>query len=287
MNIGVFGFAQPLGVFAALGLAPQDVTTDAAPPMPQVDRFIEPFMDPFARSLLRRLAAGALDPLDLLIFLRESPGGLPAFHYACEFRRRALLPETAPALFLLNLLPSNDPAARTFNLTELDRLRAAFTAQRVAVPPVPDARSEQIKAAENCANAPRLALLGAPLGNRALHDLLTQTGQIVMDQQRLAQPDASGIRDLDHALQIQAMNPYAARQPRDIYIVALDRDIARNQVDRVIWQVDPHDDLWGWLAPRVRALCTARGVGFTDLGALPRWPNAKDIAVCAQRIAAS
>ncbi|MGR3455355.1 hypothetical protein [Pseudooceanicola sp.] len=275
MRIAAFGHGLPHGLFAALGLRAEDVTLAPAPADPKIAPFLEPFMDPFAASLLHRLAGGALDGCDALIFLRESPGALPAFHYACEFERRGLLPPQAPRLHLLNLIPAATPAAEAYNRTELDRLRATLGPFGPPLPP------PSPPAAPAPGPGPRHALLGAPLGNGRLHRLIARAGPLVFDQQAEDAARAAAGTTLSEALAAQAANPFAARQPADAYSPAIAREIASRRIARVVWQVDPHDDLWGWLAPDIRRIAAAAGADVLDLGTLPRWPSDADLAAVA------
>lgn len=306
METGVFGFAVPYGVLHAVGVLPRDVTLQPAPTGTPADSciepFIEPFMDPFAAAVLRNLAAGAFADMRTLVFLRESPGAVHACHYAGELRRRGVL-RSGPVPFLLNLVPASDPAAHRFNLTELTRLNQVVPPGEIAAPYAgfktllrlqADARisgaeafrlradiagGHPIRVAPAAADdRPRLALLGAPLGNDTLHRALDRTGALVFDQQAADQCRAARGRGLDQALAAQAANPFSARQPRPLYLAALRDSLTALKIDRAVWQVDPHDDLWGWLAPGVRTLCRDLGIAFTDLGFLPRWPAPQDLA---------
>lgn len=312
MQIGVFGFGQPLGIFSALQISVRDVTSVAADYPSAADPFIEPFMDPFAASLLRALTTGRLNDLDLLVFLRESPGALPAYHYACEFKRRGDLTPGVPELFLLNVIPAREPAVKVYNLSEIGRLKGVLSALGETRSHAPSTCGEALQALLEAQSAgrisgasafearlqplsgtslfeealcshnevqdrPRLALLGAPLGNCVLHKRLEDMGALVVDQQALDQAYAGQGEDLEAALDAQALNPFAARQPLDTYCGAMAEILVQNRVECVFWQVDHHDDLWGWLATELRAMCKARGIAFVDLGFLPRWPSAGDL----------
>ena len=284
MRVAVFGHGVPWGIFVPFDVPVEDVTLRAARPAPQIAAYLEPFMDPFARAVLDGLAGGAFDGVDLLVFLRESPGALPAFHYACDFARRGLLPADAPALHLLNLVPSNTPAAHRFNLTEIDRLAdvlgsAGGARSRFEMPPLPPlTRGAEVA-------GPRQALLGAPLGNTALQEGLARLGPLVLDQQAEDAARAAAGDTIDAALAAQAANPFAARQPGDLYLSAVASLLAERQVERVLWQVDAHDDLWGWLMPDLRALAEKAGVAFVDLGVLPRRPSAEELSPVLERLA--
>lgn len=305
MNIGVFGACAPLGVLAARGIVAHDVSLRRAAPHAPVDRFVEPFMDPFAWSILRGLGAGALDDFGAIIFLRESPGALHAFHYAKELARRGVIGPNAPEPVLLNLIPSGTERARRFNLSELDRVEAvlrslgwaptdvsspeallrdvlarqgagqmggaeafecrlALTGGNAVPPALPTPRAPKLGA--------RLALLGAPMGGAGLHQKLDQIGALIFDQQAAGQREAA--RD---TLEGYAANPWAARQPKPLYLDALRAALTSRRIEHVFWQVDPHDDLWGWLWPQVQGICTALGCKVTNLGFLPRWPTSEQL----------
>ena len=308
MKIGLFGFGQPLGLWAALGLRGCDVTRDAPVPAPQVTPYIEPFMDPFAAAFLQRLAAGALNDLGAVIFLRESTGAVPAYQYACEFARRGLLPARAPAVILANILPVCGAAAQIFNQREVARILAALKAcgwrpdaalpdcaaaldaviaaqssggmsgeEAFALrmhPDAPDLGEQAKGGAATARQGPRLALLGGPMGSGALHQRLDNIGHLALDQQALDQAMAARGGGVEAALSAFAANPFAARQPRAAYVDAMASALCTHRIAHVFWQVEPHDDLWGWLAPQMRARCAALGIGFHDLGFVPRWPDA-------------
>lgn len=308
MRTGIFGFGAPLGVLAAVGIAPVDVTLRQARAATEADRYIERFMDPFAASVLRGLAAGEFDDLDALIFLRESPGAMIACQYAFELARRGVISPHAPVPIMLNILPADHPAADRFNRTELsrlvetltglgwraedhveshagsfDRLLAAQSAGEVSGAEAFEARTGLAAGWTAPARpveptGPRLALLGAPFGNSVLHAALDEHGLLALDQQALDQAYAARGEGLDAALSAQAGNPFAARQPKPLYLPAVRDALKEHRIDRVVWQVDPYDDLWGWMMPQVRDLCVGLGIGFTDLGFLPRWPTEAEVA---------
>lgn len=309
MRTGVFGFGAPYSVFASIGLVPVDVTLHRTQSPTAADRYIEPFMDPFAASVLRGMVAGEFDDLDAIIFLRESPGAMIACQYAFELARRGVMPAHAPTPIMLNILPADHAAADRFNRAELARLTEtlgrfgwvtepeaeghagafdflvqAQSAGEVSGENAFDTRAGvaagwTAMAAPYAAQGPRFALLGAPLGNGVLHAALDALGTLAIDQQALDQAHAARGTGLTDALRAQAANPFAARQPKPLYLPAVAELLSDHRIDRVVWQVDAHDDLWGWLMPQVRALCADLGVGFTDLGFLPRWPEPRDIVI--------
>lgn len=307
MRIGVFGFGIPGGVFSAIGLDPVDVTLERASPEAAVDRYIEPFMDPFAASVLRGMAGRDFDHLAAIIFLRESPGAMIACQYARELRRRGVMPVSAPMPIMLNVIPAAHEAALVFNRAETDRLVSDLHALGwSAAPGVPgraeafdrliaDQSAGRISGAEAYLarasmtewptprsaekRGERFALLGAPLGNAVLHRELDAVGVLALDQQALDQAAAARGDGLEQALRAQAFNPFAARQPKPLYLSAIKTVLLRHQIDRVVWQVGPYDDLWGWLGPQVRGLCEETGIGFTDLGLVPRWLEPGKIAI--------
>ncbi len=309
MDIGGFGFGLPHGLFGAMGFQVTDVTLPPSPPHPPIADFIEPFMDPFCASVLHRLAAGTLNHLAALIFMRESPGAVHAFHYACEFERRGALPADAPRLILFNLIPVASSAADPFNQSEIARVKAELAqAECAPSPPKHPAPATALQSLEQAQaggqisgadafdlraaiadspiiapavqppassppKSPRIALLGTPFGNSALHGLLDQIGTLAIDQQALDQTRAAAGDDFQTALAAQSANPYAARQPRDVFADTISETIFSQSIEQVVWQVDTHDDLWGWLAPDVHAASKRAGAGFIDLGHLPRWPK--------------
>lgn len=321
MRIGGFGFGLPHGLFSALGLAVEDTTLVEGVACEAIAGFIEPFMDPFAASVLHRLAGGSLNHYSALIFLRESPGAIPAFHYACEFERRGLLPADSPQLILFNLIPAASDAARQFNdreiarlIGELDRIgwrpgsrdilaagevharllsaqsdgrvRAADTFElRAAIIGGRQAPADELKASQ-ARSGRRTALLGAPLGNSLLHAILEEHSLLALDQQGLDLAWAVQGHDRQSALAAYTTNPFAARQPADLYMDAVEQLLAEHRIERVVWQVDRHDDLWGWLMPDIRALTNKLGVGFVDLGFLPRWPRMNDLEPVARQLGA-
>jgi hypothetical protein len=210
---------------------------------------------------------------------RPGPGAIHAFRYASELRRLGLLPP-GPPLHLWNAAQGETAAARHFDRTESARLDAALAGlPRVA--PVdhagPMATLEALQAAGRISGAeaqrrrltaraegrpvdptpasppppdgPRLALAGAPLGNDALHRRIETQGRLVLDMQGPGAP-LGKIGDL----------------------------LFTRGIERLFWQVDPHDDLHGWRMPGLRDLCARLGIGFVDLGFVPAWPETGDLA---------
>jgi hypothetical protein len=311
MKTGAFGFGFPLAYFAARGLEIEDVTLDVAPSSSPVSDFIEPFMDPFTASFLNRLANGDLDRFNTILIMRESPGAIFALHYGKELARKNMLPETAPELVAVNLIGASTPAVTAYNSKQLLYLCQKLGLAKGASQPgnFPDhcERLEALKqmqersdisgaaafeARQNTAKcnigetspqtAPtrqgkrRFALLGAPLGNAHLHELIDKNGALVFDQQ--------GWDQTFSARKAMAENPFSARQPRDIFVAAVLSDLVKLNISDVVWQVDPHDDLWGWLMPTTRDAVDNAGMKFHDLGFLPRWPTDKDLIQVAERL---
>lgn len=287
MEIGVFGHGVPYRTLSDLGIAPVDVTLNRHADCPAVASLIEPFMDPFAASFLNGLAGGALDHFDAIVMLRESPGALHAHQYGVEFGRRGMLGDDAPQLRLFNLIASAQPSVQRFNDRSCADLRAALGGPLPIVIRgkldglVRAQAAGEFRGAEAFDQAfdrdgtgglppagPRLALLGAPLGDSALHRCLERFGRIVFDQQ---------IADLAAATDDPVANPFGARQSADLYLDAIAEEFSARQVDQVVWQVDPQDDLWGWLRPDVARLAATLGLQFLDLGFLPRWPSDSDL----------
>lgn len=275
----VFGHGVPLEAPLLAGLSLRDETRLPGAPMPgsQVAAMLEPFLDSFVRALLVRLEAGALDDAAAIVVWRQGAGALHAYRYACEFRRLGLLPK-GPALHLWNRAFGAGPAAAAFDRAEEARLavalaglprgavvgRAAGLAELEAMQATGRIGGAEAFGRRLAARAgggtvdltpgtapvvgPRLALAGAPLGGVGLHRWLDAQGALVLDLQG---PDApSG---------------------------DLARLLAERRVERLVWQVDPHDDLHGWRMPQVRATCAAAGVRFTDLGFVPTWPAPDDL----------
>jgi hypothetical protein len=320
MRIGGFGFGLPLGLFAAHGIVVEDVTLTSSVRCEDADRWIEPFMDPFATSFLRRLVAGKLGLYDAIIFMRESPGAVHAYQYACEFQRRGEVAADRPHFVLVNLIPAPGHAVEHYNRTEVARLlkeletvgwRPEQTRMRfpgVKLGALEQAQSEgtitaarafelrsewtvDLGAAQKAAqNLPpsrdglRAALLGSPLGDSGLHALLETNSVLAFDQQGLDLTRAAQGDDPVSALEAYTSNPFASRQAADVYVSAIAEALAQHRIDHVFWQVDEHDDLWGWLQPRVRAAVQRLGAIFSDLGFLPRWPTQEDLAAVAHEV---
>ncbi|MCA2011243.1 hypothetical protein LCM17_07095 [Cereibacter sphaeroides] len=275
--VGLFGHGVPLDHPLLAGLAVCDLTRVFSPE-PEASRIapmLEPFLDPFVRSFLFALEAG-LPEVAAVVIWRQGPGALHAYRYAQELRRLGLLPD-GPPLLLCNTARGDSEAARAFGAAQVSRLKEALTAlPRGAVldRAGPLAALEQMQAEGRISGAeaqrrrldartsgqavntaphglttgPRLALAGAPLGNAVLQDWLDRQGALVLD---LTGPDAP---------------------EGDLETLLRERD-----VEQLIWQVDPHDDLHGWRCPGVARLCEALGIRFTDLGFLPAWPQPSDL----------
>ncbi|MFV0245176.1 MAG: hypothetical protein ACK5IB_09185 [Qingshengfaniella sp.] len=304
MQCAGFGCGLPLGMFDTLGMPLTDITLDPPVPAPAITAFVEPFMDPFAAAFLSRLASGLLNRFDRVVLMRDSPGAAFAFHYACKFDDLGLLPRDAPKLHLCNLIQARDAAAAAFNRTELARLPMPGTPSDPPTKPGRSAAFRQI-ADLQCAGAlsgagafrlraqvaggetpalgadrppnqgsapagPRLALLGAPLGSDGLHRRLDTIGALILDQQALTVPTGDRLEDW-------TANRFAPRQTDCAYLDAVTEALSAAAIDHVIWQRDPHDDLWGWDTPEMKRRVTAAGLGWTDLGALPRWPQDSDL----------
>jgi hypothetical protein len=310
MKTGAFGFGFPLAYFAARGLEIEDVTLDVAPASSPASDFFEPFMDPFTASFLNRLANGDLDRFNTILIMRESPGAIFALHYGNELARKDMLPETAPVLVAVNLIGASTPAVTAYNSKQILSLCQKLGLAKDQSQPrnFPDhcERLEALKqmqeqagisaaaafeARQNIAtchtetspqSAParqgerRFALLGAPLGNARLHRLIDKNGALLFDQQ--------GWDQTFSARKAMAENPFSARQPGDIFVTAVLSDLVRLNISDVVWQVDPHDDLWGWLMPTTRDAVENAGMKFHDLGFLPRWPTDKDLIQIAERL---
>jgi len=279
-GVVVFGHGVPLGHPLLAGLALRDVTRAAPlPDDPALAPLLEPFLDPYVRRFLTGLRAGETAArAGAILVWRAGAGALFAFRYAAQLRRLGLLPPDPP-LILWNAARPGSPGAPRFDAAETARLTAALAGlPRGAVldrdGPLRLLEGMQARAAIAGAEAqrrrlaarlsgqpvdtgaapapppgPRLALAGAPLGNATLHARIERQGPLVLD---LTGPDAP---------------------PGDPLNL-----IAARGVRRVYWQVDPHDDLHGWRMPDLRAACSARGIGFVDLGFVPPWPGHADLA---------
>jgi hypothetical protein len=319
MKIGGLGFGMPLAYFESRGLIVEDVTLDVGPTQSPASDFIEPFMDPFAASFLHRLAIGALDDFAAILVLRESPGAIFALHYGKELARKGVLPATAPELVVVNLIGATRPDVAVFNTNELRRVRTALgLAETPTLAGTTVSQSERLETLKNTqeqgsisgadafesrrnvanfatGDAPkappaakpkdrRFALLGTPLGNSGLHALIDTCGSLLFDQQGWDQTISARADTAEAVFSAMAENPFAARQPRDIFVPSLLSEFKRLNITEVVWQVDPHDDLWGWLMPSVREGVEQAGKIFHDLGFLPRWPNDDDLIRIAERL---
>lgn len=277
-HILAFGHGFPLDHPVLAGLAIRDVTRGfhPAPTGSRLADRLEPFLDPFVRSFLFGLEAGAFAKAAAILIWRQGAGALHAYRYACEFRRLGMLPD-GPPLFLWNAALSSGAAAQRFDAHQAAILGAALDTlprgvARSRAPALAELASRQAAGAlggaeafgrrmrarasgtapdlspSSGASGPRLALAGAPLGGDGLHRWLDRQGALVLDLQG---PDA----------------PTA--DPRDL--------LRARRVEALVWQVDPHDDLHGWRMPGLRALCGDLGVRFVDLGFVPSWPKPADL----------
>ncbi|MFV0382577.1 hypothetical protein [Paracoccus sp. (in: a-proteobacteria)] len=93
---------------------------------------------------------------------------------------------------------------------------------------------------------------GAAFDPGLVHQRLDRRGALILDQQALTIPTGDRLEDW-------ADNPFAARQADCGFLDAITEALARHDIGHVIWQRDPHDDLWGW-------------------DALPRWPDGCDLS---------
>lgn len=119
----------------------------------------------------------------------------------------------------------------------------------------------------------RFALLGSPLASDGLHRLVEEYGVLALDLQ--SGPAAPTVpQNLVQAVLDFTENSLSPRQARpDAYVESLNPLLAAHRIETVLWQVDPVDDLWGWLMPNVRDLCERMDIGFIDLGFIPAWPD--------------
>jgi hypothetical protein len=285
----LFGHGVPISHPVLAGLPVRDITRVASAPRAgsAIAPLLEPFLDAFARAFLFALEEGVAAEATAIIVWQGGAGALLAHRYAAEFRRHGLLPRDPP-LHLWRCAAGGGPAARRFAAAEAERIRQALAGlprEEAKDWTSPLAALEAAQAAGRIAGAeacerrlraraaglpvearlpadtagwsgPRLALAGAPLGNSLLHRWIeAKGGRIVLD---LTGPD-----------------------PPEGDPVSL---MASRGVERLFWQVDPHDDLHGWRWPELRAACAARGIATVDLGFLPSWPEPGDLAALAGRL---
>lgn len=276
-RVQLFGHGVPLAAPVLAGLDLCDVTRWRfdPPASSAIAGVLEPFLDPFVRSFLFGLEAGAFDGAALVVW-RQGAGALHAWRYALELRRLGLLPP-GPPLLLWNRAQGSGAAAREFDrgqdrvlgLTLADLPRGAvrdWHGEAVALTALQaaghlgGAEAMRRRAAARAGQpldltpegplrpGPRLALAGAPLGGEGVHRWLDTQGALLVDLQA---PDAAN------------ENPAAL--------------LAAHRIEALVWQVDPQDDLHGWRAPGLKRLCADLGIRFVDLGFVPTWPEPADL----------
>ena len=119
----------------------------------------------------------------------------------------------------------------------------------------------------------RFALLGSPLAGGGLHRVVEEFGTLALDLQS-GLPAPTPPKDLQQAVLQFSEASLSPRQARpNAFIEALEPLLAKHRIETVLWQVDPTDDLWGWLMPNMRDLCDRMQIGFIDLGFVPAWPD--------------
>jgi len=281
----VFGHSVLLEHPVFDGLDVRDVTRAFHPAVndSRIAPLLEGFLDPFVRSFLFALEAGAYDWAHVIVIWRAGANALHAYRYACELRRLGILP-FGPPLHLWNSAEGATPAAKAFEAHEVARMKKAF----VSLPRsagidrcTPLAQMHALQQAGRLTGAEafsrrlearyhgravitsgglpvqgkRIALAGAPLGNDALHRMLDACGALVLDLQGPDEPRAA-TRDLLTAYGIETL----------------------------VWQVDPHDDLYGWRMPGLRRLCASLSIQFVDLGFVPTWPNTAELEPFVERL---
>lgn len=125
---GVFGNGLPTALISAMGFAKVDVEmapeAELSARAPEIEPYIEPFVDDYTRVFLHRLLSGKLDDLDAIVFCRDDAAALVAYQYALEFQRQAIGRPTATRLVLWNLVHRRSDPAVEFNARQVGKLRA-------------------------------------------------------------------------------------------------------------------------------------------------------------------
>ncbi|MCI5078102.1 2-hydroxyacyl-CoA dehydratase family protein [Oricola sp.] len=125
-TVGVFGNGLPESFLSAMGFAPADAKTapeaDLSARAPDIEPYVEPFVDDYARIFLHRLFSGRLDDLHAIVFCRDDAAAFVAYQYARELVRQAVGPSPAPRLVLWNLVHRDSGPSAAFNARQVDKL---------------------------------------------------------------------------------------------------------------------------------------------------------------------
>ena len=126
--VGVFGNGLPAALLPSMGFSAVDVKMSPEAELsvctPEIEPYVEPFVDDYARVLLHRLFAGMLDDLHAIVFCRDDASALVAYQYALEFRRQNIVRRPAPKLLLWNMVHRASEPAAAFNALQVKKLRA-------------------------------------------------------------------------------------------------------------------------------------------------------------------
>lgn len=125
----------------------------------------------------------------------------------------------------------------------------------------------------------RIGLVGSPTADGWLYDLIEEAGTIVADPHPygLAWPPPvppAGPTSLDAILRAATCN---ALDPRSLPVAAHRRAVVDACVaarcDLVVFQLDEHDDCFGWDLPAIRDSLEEAGIAAVDLGFRPGWDD--------------
>lgn len=120
----------------------------------------------------------------------------------------------------------------------------------------------------------RIGLIGSPVAESRLYDLIEEFGTIVADPHSYGfawpPPVPSDAADIGAVLEAAATHRL---QPRALPVAGHRQAIVRACVeagcDAAVIQLDPHDDTVGWDLPDIRARLHAAGIRIVDLGFRP------------------
>ncbi len=158
-RVGLFGNGIPEVVIAAVGACPVHLSLDHGGQRHEVDRVVEPFVEPETRIFLNRLLGGEFADYRGIVFARDDAAALTAYQYAREWLRQRPA-DGVPPLFLWNFIHTDSGPAQAFNRVQGGKLAAFLQGVGLAAPAAGWADAVADEGARRAALARMQALVG-------------------------------------------------------------------------------------------------------------------------------